>query len=103
MLSAGIRVVECLEFRVFWTRQSSCWGSAAKWLRIGGGMLQVHKELGSLCLLIVSFPLHFPGSFFLPRTTLNSSMTSLGPSRFSPSHDHVRHIHNSNMQASCSL
>jgi hypothetical protein len=46
------------------------------WLRIGSGMLQVHKELGSLRLSIVSFPLHFPGSFFRLRTTLNSSMTS---------------------------
>ena len=62
------------------------------WFRIGSGMLQVHKELGSVRLSIVSFPLHFPGSLFLPRTTLNSSMTSLGPSRFSPSHDHVRLI-----------
>jgi hypothetical protein len=29
------------------------------WLRIGSGMLQVHKELQ----LIVSFPLYFPRSF----------------------------------------
>jgi hypothetical protein len=46
--------------------------------QIGSGMLQVHKEPGSPCLVIVSFPLHFPGSFFLPRTALTSSLTSLG-------------------------
>jgi len=58
MLLAGIGAMECLEFRVLRTRQSSCWGSAAKWaklefltwLRIGSGMLQVHKELGSVSL-----------------------------------------------------
>jgi hypothetical protein len=30
--------------------------------QFGSGMLQVHKGLGSLCLSIINFPLHFPES-----------------------------------------